>query len=153
MSEEAWPTTAAGIQSLLNRMEEAALGDDEPIEFAWDWPAGDAYQREASRASWNDLKEMPVEEVQAKYRQRTVEVDFRPRAFGAADIKQLRASMDCSQRVFADFIGVSLGTLRNWEQGIRPVSGVAARLLDEMRIRPGYWKIRLRQALKERKAG
>lgn len=100
-----------------------------------------------------DLKEMPVGEVQAKYRQRTVEVDFRPRVFGARDIKQLRASMDCSQRIFADFIGVSLGTLRNWEQGIRPVSGVAARLLDEMRIRPGYWKIRLRQALKERLAG
>ena len=100
-----------------------------------------------------DLKELPAEEVKAKYRQRTVQVDLRPRVFSAADVKQLRASMDCSQRIFADFIGVSLGTLRNWEQGIRPISGVAARLLDEMRIRPGYWKIRLRQSLKERKAG
>jgi putative transcriptional regulator len=101
----------------------------------------------------HDLKELPAEEVKAKYRQRTVEVDFRPRVFGAEDVQQLRSSMDCSQKIFADFIGVSLGTLRNWEQGIRPVRGVAARLLDEMRIRPEYWKIRLRQSLKERMAG
>ena len=100
-----------------------------------------------------DLKELPAEDVKAKYRQRNVEVDFRPRVFGADDVKRLRSSMDCSQKIFADFIGVSLGTLRNWEQGIRPVRGVAARLLDEMRIRPGYWRIRLRQSLKERKAG
>lgn len=58
MTEEDWPTTAAGIQSLLNRMEEATFGDDGPIEFAWDWPAWDAYQMEASRASWNDLEKI-----------------------------------------------------------------------------------------------
>ena len=33
-----------------------------------------------------DLKELPGEEIKAKYRQRMVEVDFRPRAFGAGDI-------------------------------------------------------------------
>ncbi|MCY2996294.1 MAG: hypothetical protein NTY19_51870 [Planctomycetota bacterium] len=101
----------------------------------------------------HDLKALSAEEVKVKYRQRTVEVDFRPRVFGAEHVKQLRNSMDCSQKIFADFIGVSLGTLRNWEQGVRPVRGVAARLLGEMRIRPGYWRIRLRQSLKERKAG
>lgn len=37
MTEDDWPTTADGIQRLLNRMEEATSGDDEPIEFAWDW--------------------------------------------------------------------------------------------------------------------
>jgi len=42
-----------------------------------------------------DLQELPAEEIKAKCRQRTVEVDFRPRTFGAADIKQVRASMDC----------------------------------------------------------
>jgi DNA-binding transcriptional regulator YiaG len=100
-----------------------------------------------------ELKELPAEQVKAKYRHRSVEVDFVPRACGAKDVRQLRISMQCSQKIFADFVGVSLGTLRNWEQGLRPVSRVAARLFDEMRIRPGYWKIRLRQSLKERKAG
>jgi putative transcriptional regulator len=100
-----------------------------------------------------DLQQQPAEELKAKYRHRTVTVDFQPRTYDADDVKQLRRSMDCSQKVFADFIGVSLGTLRNWEQGVRRVSGIAARLFDEMRINPGYWKIRLRQSLKERKAG
>jgi hypothetical protein len=39
-------------------MEEAARGDDGPVEFAWDWPAWNAYQSEASRASWSDLEKM-----------------------------------------------------------------------------------------------
>jgi len=99
-----------------------------------------------------DLKELAGEQVKGKYRHRTVRVDFRPRVYAAADVKRLRASMDCSQKIFADFLGISVGTLRNWEQGIRPVSGIAGRMFDEMRINPGYWKIRLRQSLKQRKA-
>jgi hypothetical protein len=58
MTEDGWPTTADGIQSLLNRMEEATFGDDEPVEFAWDWPTWDAYQIEASRASWNAVEKV-----------------------------------------------------------------------------------------------
>lgn len=108
---------------------------------------------EALQAFAGDLRDSPAEDVKAKYRHRTVTVDFRPRAYDAQSVKQLRLSLGCSQKIFADFIGVSTGTLRNWEQGIRPTSGVAARLFDEMRINPGYWKIRLRQSLKERKAG
>ena len=108
---------------------------------------------EGLQAFARDLKELTAEPVKGKYRHRTVRVDFRPRVYGAADVKRLRASMDCSQRIFADFLGISVGTLRNWEQGIRPVSGIAARMFDEMRINPGYWKIRLRQSLKQRKAG
>jgi putative transcriptional regulator len=100
-----------------------------------------------------DLSALPSEQVKKKYRHRAVQVAFQPRVYDASDVKSLRASMDCSQTVFADFLGISLGTLRNWEQGIRPVSGIAARMFDEMRINPGYWKIRLRQLLKERKAG
>ena len=33
ITEDDWPTTSDGIQSLLNRMDEAAPGDDEPINF------------------------------------------------------------------------------------------------------------------------
>jgi len=108
---------------------------------------------EGLQAFARDLKELTAEQVKGKYRHRTVQVDFRPRVYGAADVKRLRASMDCSQKIFADFLGVSVGTLRNWEQGIRPVSGIAARVFDEMRINPGYWRIRLRQSLKQRRTG
>jgi hypothetical protein len=58
MGEDDWPTTADGIQSLLKRMEEDTSGDDEPIGFAWDWPSWDAYQTQASRASWANLEKM-----------------------------------------------------------------------------------------------
>lgn len=107
----------------------------------------------ALQAFAGDLKDLPGEEVKAKYRQHTVKVDFRPCAYDGQAVKRLRLSLGCSQKIFADFLGVSPGTLRNWEQGIRPVSGLAARLFDEMRINPAYWKIRLRQSLKERRAG
>ena len=42
INEDDWPTTADGIPSLLNRMDEATVGDDEPVEFAWDvaWTSG-----------------------------------------------------------------------------------------------------------------
>jgi DNA-binding transcriptional regulator YiaG len=99
-----------------------------------------------------DLRELSVGETKAKYRHRTVQVDFHPREYDADAVKQLRHTMQCSQKIFADFIGVSAGTLRNWEQGARPVSGMASRMFDEMRINPGYWKIRLTQSLKSRKA-
>lgn len=100
-----------------------------------------------------DLEDLPANDVTAKYRHRTVKVDLQPREYEAQDVKQLRSAMRCNQKVFSDLIGVSFGTLRNWEQGARPVSGVATRMFDEMRINPAYWKIRLQQLLKERRAG
>jgi putative transcriptional regulator len=107
---------------------------------------------EALRTFADELREMPAEKVRAKYDHRTVNVDFGSRTYNARDVKRLRTWMDCSQKIFADFIGVSVGTLRNWEQGVRQVSGIAARLFDEMRINPEYWRNRLRQSLKQRPA-
>ena len=100
-----------------------------------------------------DLRQLSPDDAKAKYNHRTVTVDVRPRAYDAEDVVKLRRSMGCSQQVFADFIGVSVSTLRNWEQDIRPVSGVAARMFDEMRINPNYWKIRLAQSVEMRDVG
>ena len=58
MDESEWPATADAIRCLLKRMDETALEDDEAIEFAGDWPAWEARQREAVRTSWNDLEQM-----------------------------------------------------------------------------------------------
>ena len=58
MSEADWPATTEGIQTLLRHMDEATSGDDEPVEFAWDWPAWDERQEEASRSSWNQLEKL-----------------------------------------------------------------------------------------------
>ena len=49
--------------------------------------------------------------------------------FKSADIKGIRDSLGKSQTEFALMIGVSVGTLRNWEQGRRVPDGPAQALL------------------------
>ncbi len=49
--------------------------------------------------------------------------------FSPMDIKGIRAKLDKSQHEFALMIGVSLGTLQNWEQGRRKPVGPARALL------------------------
>jgi len=50
------------------------------------------------------------------------------------DVLTVRQSFNVSQSQFASFIGVSLGTLQNWEQGRRHPTG-AARVLIAMAMR------------------
>ena len=50
------------------------------------------------------------------------------------DVQQVRQAFHLSQNTFAKFMGVSVGTLRNWEQGRRRPSG-AARVLLRIAIR------------------
>jgi len=52
------------------------------------------------------------------------EITFKP-----ADIKGIRDSLEKSQTEFAMMIGVSVATLRNWEQGRRIPDGPAQALL------------------------
>jgi putative transcriptional regulator len=49
--------------------------------------------------------------------------------FRPADIKAVRAKLGMSQTEFALLIGVSVATLRNWEQGRRVPEGPALALL------------------------
>lgn len=50
-------------------------------------------------------------------------------AFRPADVKAVRAKLGRSQTEFALMIGVSVATLRNWEQGRRMPEGPALALL------------------------
>jgi putative transcriptional regulator len=49
--------------------------------------------------------------------------------FDPADVKAIRAGLELSQPEFAMMIGVSVATLRNWEQGRRVPEGPALTLL------------------------
>ena len=49
--------------------------------------------------------------------------------FRPADVKGVREKLNASQSEFALMIGVSLATLRNWEQGRRTPDGPALALL------------------------
>ena len=53
-----------------------------------------------------------------------------------ADIKTIRHSLDKSQTEFALMIGVSVATLRNWEQGRRHPEGPARALLKVAESNP-----------------
>jgi putative transcriptional regulator len=53
----------------------------------------------------------------------------RTRAFDPADVRAVRAKLGVSQTEFAMMIGVSVATLRNWEQGRRTPEGPALALL------------------------
>jgi len=50
-------------------------------------------------------------------------------AFDPADVKAIRRKVGKSQTEFALMIGVSVATLRNWEQGRRTPEGPALALL------------------------
>ena len=50
-------------------------------------------------------------------------------AFAPADVKAIRGRLRKSQTEFALMIGVSVATLRNWEQGRRTPDGPALALL------------------------
>lgn len=56
---------------------------------------------------------------------RTVDVTM-PKA---ADVREIRDSLRLSQESFAGFLGVSLGTVRGWEQRRREPQGPARALL------------------------
>lgn len=49
--------------------------------------------------------------------------------FDPADVQAIRAKLGTSQTEFALMIGVSVATLRNWEQGRRTPDGPALALL------------------------
>ena len=50
--------------------------------------------------------------------------------YTAPDVKAIREGHNLSQEKFASLLGISKGTLRNWEQGRRQPEGPAQRLLQ-----------------------
>ena len=49
---------------------------------------------------------------------------------GAERLKAVQVRLNLSQQELADYLGVSIGTLRNWVQGVRPMPVHVVRLLD-----------------------
>ena len=53
-------------------------------------------------------------------------------------VREIRESTGLSQEKFADLFHISVGTLRNWEQGRRRPDGPAAALLTAIRNDPEH---------------
>ncbi len=86
-------------------------------------------------------------DIADRFTVRTVKLDLKPRIYTGNEVKQTREILDVSQALFARFLGVSVKTVRAWEQETRPLSGMASRFLDEIATSPDHWKGRLRELM------
>jgi putative transcriptional regulator len=86
-----------------------------------------------------------AEKIEDRFTCRTVHLNVGPRKYSPQLVKQARRQLRASQRVFASFLGVSVSTVRDWEQGLKPPGGAACRIMDEIRRDPDYWLARLRE--------
>lgn len=60
----------------------------------------------------------------------------KPRRFRAKEVARLRADHGLSQVHLARVLGVSPGAVRSWEQGQKPMSGAASRVLEIFELDP-----------------
>jgi putative transcriptional regulator len=86
------------------------------------------------------------EPVAERFNCRVVELDLRPAPYDPELVRKTRALLHASQAVFARFLGVSVKTVRAWEQGVNYPNDMACRFMDEIRLNPAYWMKRLREA-------
>lgn len=88
--------------------------------------------------------------VSKKFTCHKITLDLHPTTYGPETVRQTRQLMGSSQAVFAQFLGVATNTVRAWEQGINQPSDTAARLMDEIRHDPNYWRKRMAEVAVEK---
>jgi putative transcriptional regulator len=92
-----------------------------------------------------------LEEVKAWKRGETKLKTFTVELPKAADVSVIRKELGYSQDEFASVMGVSVGTLRNWEQARREPQGPARALLMVARKNPKAVKAVMQALLKPRR--
>jgi putative transcriptional regulator len=90
-------------------------------------------------------------DIEATFTCHRVEVNVDSAAYDPQVVKKTRKLLRASQAVFAQFLGVSVQTVRAWEQGENPPSDIAKRFMDEIRHDPDHWRTRLREMLVPKK--
>jgi DNA-binding transcriptional regulator YiaG len=70
-----------------------------------------------------------------------------PPVYRGEGVRRVRELMAMSQAAFAAFLGADPSTVRSWEQGLRPPSPLACRLLSEIEADPAHWRRRLADCL------
>lgn len=90
------------------------------------------------------------DDLSKRFTCREVALELRTARYGAALVRKTREQLGVSQAIFAQFLGVSLGAVRAWEQGVTDPQGIARRFMDEIRHDPEHWAARLRQVAVEK---
>ena len=83
------------------------------------------------------------ETIPERYTCRSIRLKLEPTPFSPKRVKEAREALRASQAIFAQFLGVSIGAVRDWEQGVKSPRGMACRIMDEILRDPDYWRARL----------
>ena len=86
-----------------------------------------------------------TDELSQRFTCRTVRLQLEPRRYTPETVRETRRALRASQAIFAQFLGVSLSAVRDWEQGLKKPGGAACRLMDEIRRNPDYFLRRLKE--------
>jgi DNA-binding transcriptional regulator YiaG len=82
--------------------------------------------------------------IEGKYTIRTATLADQMPIAGPEEIRKARERFNASQALMAQFLGVSRATVRSWEQGTRPIPGIAARYLQDLAEFPEIWERRIK---------
>jgi len=88
-----------------------------------------------SDETFNDLISSVKEAIAIEKGEKTPSRVF---VYSPLNVKEIREKSGKNQSEFAHMIGVSIGTLRNWEQGRRYPEGAALTLLKVVAADPDY---------------
>ena len=90
-------------------------------------------------------------DITRKYTCRQIVLDLAPpNPYDAKQVLKARKTLGLSQMLFARFLGVSVKTVRAWEQGTNTPQEIACRLMDEIQHDPDYWRKRLSELAQHR---
>ena len=85
-----------------------------------------------------------------KFTRHKMTLNITPTTYDPEMVRNTRRLLRASQAVFAQFLGVSIQAVRAWEQGVNRPSDSAARLMDEIRHDPSYWRQRMSEVAIEK---
>jgi DNA-binding transcriptional regulator YiaG len=86
------------------------------------------------------------EPLESRFTVRTYKI-APPPSYCGEGVRRVRELLAMSQAAFAAFLGADASTVRSWEQGLRPPSPLACRLLSEIEADPPHWRKRLAACL------
>jgi DNA-binding transcriptional regulator YiaG len=84
------------------------------------------------------------ERIEDRFTVRDVHLDLHIERYGPDDVKNIRHKLKASQALLARFLGVSVSTVRSWEQGTRSIPPMACRYLDDIVKYPEIWRDRIK---------
>ena len=90
------------------------------------------------------------EDLAERFTCRKIVLNLEPTQYTPELVKETRDVLGLSQALFAQFLGVSRGTIQAWEHGEKPPRNVACRLMDEIRRDPDYWRKRFLELAEEK---